>query len=216
MSVQTSTLFDEVLSFAQGCPTSVLRKELLRSAQRFCRKTLILQRDVAFVQPAGSDMATPSFGTEKLKMVQVMELTVNGRVVRGITQEGLRARDPYYNSVEADEPRTFFGRSEGTITFYPQPSKDTAIAATIAVAPADDYDGIPDELANLWADAIVGGAIERICMISGQPYTDPQRALMGRQWYMEGVSQARIYLNNSYGRTDMVTLRPFARGHRKF
>jgi len=215
MSLQSSTLFDEILSFAQGVPTSVLRKELLKSAQRFCRKTLVMQRDITLVTEPGISSVLPDFGTEKVSMVQVLELTVNGRIIKPTPVDNLRSRDPFYNNVQADEPRTFFSRTEGVITFYPQPLTEVSVAATVAVAPTDDYDGVPDELANLWSDAIVGGAIERICMIPGQPYTDPQRALMGRQWYMEGVSQARIYMYNSFGRSDMVTLRPFAKGHRK-
>lgn len=216
MSVTSNTLFDEILMYAPGCPSPVMRKELLRAAQRFCRRTLILQRDVPFVQPAFDEDHTFDLSLESLQVIQVLELTVNGRVISGKQQEALRQRNAYYRQITAPEPRLYYSKREGTVSFYPTPDQDVPVVAAVACFPSDTYEGLPEELLGQWQDAIVGGALSRLCSAPGQPYTNPEIAQRGAGWYAEGVAQARVYFNNSYGRGAMVTQRPFAAGKRKF
>lgn len=216
MNVDIAPFVEELLAYAPGCPAPLARRELLRASQRFCRDVYVLRRDVPFTQPADTPDHTFDLTAEKLKVIKPVEVTVNGRVISSKQQEYLRQRNLFYREVTAPEPRFYFSKREGAMSFFPVPEQDAAIVAVVACYPADDYEGIPEEVAYQWRDAVIGGALLRICATPAQPYTNPEIAGMGGAWFRQGVSLARVYVNNSYGGTAQVVMRPFATGKRRF
>lgn len=216
MSTDITPFVEELIAYAPGCPAPLARRELLRAAQRFCREVYVFRVDVAFEHDAYQSDYTFDLSSEKLKVIKPIEVTVNGRVITSKQQEYLRQRNLLYKDVTAPEARFYYSKREGSISFYPTPEEVSFVIAVVACYPDDGYEGLPEEVAGQWRDAVIGGALSRICSTPAQPYTSQEMAMMGATWFRQGVALARVYVNNSYGSTAQVVMRPLAAGKRRF
>lgn len=212
MTIRLTDLMNDVLPYTPGCPNPVVRRELRKSAQRFCRETMVLQIDVEPITVAAgvTDVDLTLYCPSQTRPVKAIEVNVDGRVVASISKDGLRTLNPQYQQAAAGTVQRYFAKNEDAITLFPAPALDSVVRLTLAICPTDNAQTFPDELGGLWRNAIVGGAIQRICAVPGQPYTSMELANMGAAWYYDGTTRASTEFQNSFGRGTRVTMRPLA------
>lgn len=218
MSISLESFYDEVLIYAPGVPSVVMKKEILKSAQRFCRQAFCVLRTYTVTVPALGDTVSLSdlAAADGLGVVKPVEVSIDGRLLDSVTLDRLRSNNRYYQSTPAAEPRVYYMETEGTLKVYPSTDRDVEITFRLACYPLESSTALPDELGGLYQEGVVGGAIERICAIPQQPYTNAEYAALGRSWFQKYLSDARINFNNSFGRDMAVNQRPFVRGRRRF
>lgn len=210
--IRLSELVPDVLIYAPGAPGPLIRRELRKAAQRFCRSTLIVLADTpAFTVVAETKtLDLTEYCAPQTQPVKVIEVNIDGRVIPSVGQDTLRGISALYQQAQPGAVSRYYARDEKTVTLFPVPAADVPGVITMAVCPTDAANSLPDELGGLWRNAIVGGALARICVIPGQSYTSVDTANMGSSWYYEGERRARIEFNTSFGRGTKVTMRPFA------
>ena len=205
-------LAKELLAWAPGCPGLLARRELVRSAQRFCRATHAVTR------PSGDFVLAAGIGE-----VSLLDYTPSGEVpLRAVDLriEGLPAMQTTESAIATDwrRPTDFVsGRSpsflmlgETALRVYPYSDISQTLSFRLATMPSDKATTLADDLAVEWREAILGGALQRICVVPGQPYTSSDHASMGASWFATGVNLAKIEVNRSHGAAVRVTMRPFA------
>lgn len=212
MSVKTTDLAKELLAWAPGCPGPVVRRELVRAAQRFCRATYTLVVDVAAVPlaPGVGEVDLGDYTDPYLLPIKAIRVKVDGRAVPPASENALAAQEGNAITPKARPSVCFYMQGETTLRVYPYSTLAQVLSVQIAQMPTDKAPTLPDALAVEWRDAIVGGALQRICSIPDQPYTSADYASMGAGWYAAGVHRAKLETNRSRGAAPNVKMRPFA------
>lgn len=209
-----SDLLVDVNPYAPGCPSVVALAKLRESAQNFCRRSLVLNVSVTGTA-LGADLDLNTLlADQSLTVVKVIEAYADGVELNPVSRDYLRSRLPGYASVQGPA-RLIYQTSEHLAHLYPAPNVGQSFQAAVAVAPTNTATTLPDELIEAWKDAIVGGALMRICMTPGQSYTSQDMAAYGSALLSDGIARARVQFNQSFGREARVTLRPFTRARNK-
>ena len=209
-----SDLLVDVNPYAPGCPSVVALAKLRESAQNFCRRSLILNVDISGTVLGADVDLNVLLANPDLTVVKVIEAYADGVELNAVARDYLRSRNPGYASVQGPA-RVIYQTSEHQAHLYPAPDVGQAFRAVVAVAPTNTATTLPDDLIEAWKDAVVGGALMRICMTPGQPYTSQDMAAYGSALLSDGITRARVQFNQSFGRESRVTLRPFTRTRNK-
>lgn len=212
MSTRLVELEADVAVYAPGAPGPIIRKELRKAAQRFCRATLAAQ--------VVADPFTVAADTETLDLldycptqtipVMALDLRLDDRVIVSSGIDNLLAAGYAFTKAPPSLTANQYGFNERILHLTPVPKTAVTAYLRLAVCPSDNASVIPDDLSTMWREAIVGGALERVCSVPNTAYQNPQFVVMGASWYQKGLRDARIAVQNSYGRGTRVNMRPFA------
>lgn len=207
-------LLVDVNPYAPGCPSVVALAKLRESAQNFSRRTLVVSREVVGTALGAPVDLEALLDDTSLKVVKVLEAYADGVELHSVSRDYLRSRNPGYQTVTGPA-RMFYQMSETAAFLFPAPTETQQLRMVLAVAPSDTATTLPDELTDSWKDAVVGGALFRICLTPGQSYTSQDMAAYGASLLNDGIQRARIQFNQSFGRDARVTMRPFTRTRNK-
>ena len=212
MSVKILDLSKELLPYTPGCPGPLARRELVRSAQRFCRDTQIAVVEVngVVLLASSGEVDLSIYSDIGMQPLKVATVSVDGRPMRQVTERAIASQYGAPLEVKTGAAsRYFYMLGEATFRVYPVTDQQQVLALRLVQLPTDNATSLPDSLGGEWREAIVGGALQRVCTIPGQPYTSVDHAAMGASWYRTGVNLAKIEVNRSHGSLVSVVMRPF-------
>ncbi|HEY6509737.1 MAG TPA: hypothetical protein VIY56_17060 [Vicinamibacterales bacterium] len=186
-----------LLPWCAGAPEPLVQQALIDSAISFCEETNI----VRYI----TDPITRIAGVADydLELPQSTELA---RVIRVWWGKG-----PY--ETPSGLPLNWQITDVGQITIFPTPenSIDDPMFIEVSTTPTRSATVVADQLYSKWVEAVVGGAMYRICSQPDQPYTNLQNAALGAQAFRKGRGDAMIEATKGYVRRDTrVQMRPFA------
>ncbi len=212
MSVRVSDLIKEMMPYVPGCPGPVARREMVKSAQRFCRATRIIVSDVnPFTVRAGDEaIDLNDYADTQTDAIGVSELYIGGIQIVATTLQVLRSRVVDYRNTAPAQPRIFYQTTERNLAIWPKPDAAYDARVVVVCAPQNRATVFQDALGYQWREAVIGGAIAATASIPGQPYTSVDQAGRGAALFQKGVAEARIELNRSFGSDARVQMRPFA------
>lgn len=176
---------DLILPLIKDCPWPMARQALIRAAREFYRDTLAWASwsdDVFTI--AGLDEYAPYAGSN-VEVVRILKGLV------GTTEYvGANERDFGLGKIEQSK-QNLMSWYEDAIHLYPMPViDDLPVKAYMAVRPTWASTGLPKEQ---WKhiDWLIEGALEKLHMTAGKPYTDMKEGLARRELFRIAKGKAR-------------------------
>lgn len=186
MPAPTTTLaaFDSfVLPFAPGVPLPFARKAVRLAASEFCEKTRCWREIVTVaVDERNETIVVPAHAA----VHRIEEATFEGGVILKpiqFTDTTLmqRAENAQPKYIAQTNPNTValipFALGTLTLSVFLKPTPATNMQIGANGEAEDAYDLIPEFMFNQYAQAIADGALARILITPGQPFTSPQEGL---------------------------------------
>lgn len=209
MSLTTNVDIDdflpEVLPFVRNCPDIAARAAIRNSIIEFCKESTWLRAD--------DDSQTIVVGTSDYTMdippyyqvASVVSVNIGGQVVQP------KAPDELIKLLGGD----WATRSGGAVYYVlrepdiiklvmkPDTTYNDSLTYVVAVMPKRDSTKVDRQIFDRWAEVISYGARARLYDTPAQPYSDPNQAVKFRQWFLDGVGEAKIEANKGRTRAEM-------------
>lgn len=188
-----------VLPHALGASDPLVKQCLVRAAQEFCRRTLVIQEVFTVSQVAETgeyDVDLPP-QSQLLRLNAVMVGEREARlepVVHATLPVALRGAAGGAEPQVGTPTTAYFKTATGTsFWLYPLPAEASADTITVraSYAPKLNATSLDDALQDDWLDAMTTGTLARLLATKGQPFSDPAASLMNKQMFEVEVSRAR-------------------------
>ena len=208
-----STFLDYLMPYVPGVTLELATLEIKKTCIEFCEKSLIIQRNhdpVTVIAGTGDYDFEPPV-TNHL-VTKVMKMWFKDVVMTAVTPDTIT--DPtVYNTefkgavIAKSTPQFYFQKDERTFTIYPTPSGSaaslsSAITMRVALKPSRSAELVEDVLLEDYAEEIGAGAIARLMMSPGKPYSSPSSGAIYQAKYVQGINAARQRAVRGYVRSD--------------
>jgi hypothetical protein len=206
MSTAHSAFLDYVLPHVPGCTNEMALQEIKNTIIDFCEKSLILQTDhdpvTAIVGQIDYDLEPPK---DRL-VVRVMKAWYKGQLLEEMAPDDIDTPSVYNQQsgyhVHRGDPLQFFQKEARTFSVYPIPNETVKQSITLRVAlkPTRSATTIDDLIYEEYAETIGSGAISRLALSPGKPYSNAGLANAHRALFQAGLNVARDRSQNGYVR----------------
>lgn len=177
------------------CPRPLARQALVDSAVDFCDETGVIKY-ITFPQLTEVGVDTYYPDTPKYTEVQRYMRAWLDKKPLGIGPMALHDNVRSYVEQPTEpngSPQIITSREPGSISLIPAP--DTAgqqLVLQVLIRPTHNAKQLDDALFFQWRDAVIAGAIVRICTTPGQPYSDANRASVAAGVWNTQLNRAKI------------------------
>jgi len=190
--------FPNILPEVPGAAEAIVENAVRNAVIEFCEKSLILQRDhdpVTLVQGnVDYDLEPPS----GYLVVKVMKAWLENNPLDPLAPDLVREAAVYnrlfssYQSANST-PRAYLQKTERTISVWYPPEKDYINGLTLRVAlkPTRASSSVEDVILEDYAEVIASGALARLMMSAGKPYTNIEMAAVHKGLFQQGINLAR-------------------------
>lgn len=192
MATTIASLLPRFRLMAALVPQPVAEFAIREAAIDFCRRTNIVTELIpAFdTTPGQPHYALVTAAPTLTRTVQAHEVWADGAEIPPVTASHLK--DEYGEWPElAGAPIAYMQLSERSVRLFRIPEAAVRITARVATAPTETAASIDDDLADRWWKAIIAGALARVYMMPGQPFTNPELAMASGEAFMQYVSEAK-------------------------
>ena len=206
---------DQIVNIAQiirRCPTITLTRALSRAYRDWEMQTQYLR--VPIVGATVADTRQYDLGSDPyVEIVAVYAVQVS--ILSGTTIQywPLVASDSsLWNpniSVQAQQPLRYCYVPQAQIALDPIPDKVYDLLVSAIVQPKQGAAQIPEDGLVKYRSGIEAGAMAYLHRVPGQPWTDPNAALMCQREFQSSVNNARAEVQRSFN-TGSVRTRPRA------
>ena len=206
MSTAHTAFLDYVLPHVPGCTNEMALLEIKSTIIEFCEKSLILQTDH---DPVTAVSGTIDYDLEPPKdrlVVRVMKAWYKGQELEEMAPDDIDTPSVYNQNsgyhVHRADPLQFFQKDARTFSVYPIPNETVRQSITLRVAlkPTRSATTIDDLIYEEYAETIGSGAISRLALSPGKPYSNPQLANAHHALFHAGLNVARDRAQNGYVR----------------
>jgi len=175
---------DLLLPYLPGCPTAIIKTEVLQSAIRFCEDTWIWQQDAEKTIAGGEDEISFTLPVGS-KMIGV-QILINGSIVNSYT------------------------KGESKVTLDDAVASSKTFQTTVYLAPTRAASDLPDLLYDTWFEAVAAGAKVPLMMMPGHPWHNQRGAMVEQTKYLHEMGRARQQARKTNDQTELSVLpRPF-------
>ena len=194
-----SDMVTEALVNLPECPQPSVEAYLRLSAIELCRRSYVWREEQAAVSKVSADFPlaiTPPAGAN---VFQVMSVVIDGK------SPALDRSDVHYEEAGTTDWRTATGTPvryielpHGTITLIPLPAAAVSVKPTVAYEPTMAAISIPDALYAEHGSTIISGAIAKLALIPGRPWTGADLASVHRSIFESGIRSASREFHQHY------------------
>jgi hypothetical protein len=204
-----SDFYSRILPWVPGCPEPTANQALVDAAILFCEDSLVLREKLEpFQLEVGKD-AYELDAPAQQQVARVLSAQIDGYACAVVPAE-----DSVFPMVVTGKPTAVYTtRSGSEFLLHTNPIPDAAYWAEVQVAlrPLRTATQLEDDLFNLWAEAVVSGAVSRICSIPNQPFTDLATSANAAMHAARWSNKARIEGSSNRTRGQLsVQQRPLA------
>lgn len=214
-----TALYEDFFPYIQpdiaGAPEPIMAMAVKNACIEFCEKSLVLIKD--------HDPVTISTGVIDYDLepptgyivVKIMNAWLENNKLTPMTPSVVREAAVYNRSfssyVEAlTTPQYYLQKDERTVTVWGVPDKDLVGGLTMRVAlkPSRASTSVDSVILEDHAESIAQGAMFRLMVTPGRPYSNPQMAAAYKSLFQSAINTAR--LTSEYGRlrtSQSVTMR---------
>lgn len=206
MTAHTAFL-DYVLPHVPGCTPEMALLEIKNTIIDFCEKSLILQQDhdpvTATKDVIDYDLEPPS----GYLVVKIMNAWYKGQKLDPMSPDQIETPSVYNQQsgylVNKGDPRGYLQKDARTFSLYPIPIETVPLSVTmrIALKPTRTLATIEDVIFDDYAEIIGHGAVSRLALSPGKPYTNRQLAADRQSLYIAGLNVARDRAQKGYVRS---------------
>lgn len=185
------------------------QQALLDSAIAFCEDSQAIRQSLDTLYLVGGVADFELEAPTSQAVTNVLDVTIDGQRLHSI----------YFDEAAKLKPSTgkpthyYTSRDAGALVLHMYPTPDQRYKADVKVAtrPTRAATTFEDDLVDLWADAVISGAIARLCAIPGQPFTSTDLAVAAGSAAVGKSRDARRTASSGQIRGSMaVKGRPFA------
>ena len=203
--------FSWVLPEVAGCPEITAIQSIRDSVIQFCELSLIHQVDHDPISVTAKisdyDIETP---ITYCRVLKIMKAFYKGKELEPASPDEVTDPAVYNTNIGGyvpsySTPTSFFQKDTATLTLMPIPDQSLASAITmrIALVPTRNSSGCEDFIFEQWVEPIAAGAVARLQISSGRPYSNPQAARDNQARFMSGVNIARARAVRGFNRSSL-------------
>jgi hypothetical protein len=185
-----------LLPWCPSAPEPLIYQELLDSAIQFCEESHVVRY---ITDPI---TVIPGVATYDIELPQYTDLV---RVMRVYYADG-----PF--SYPVGGFNNWVISDIGEITLFPTPTSDPKrpMFFEVVTKPTRSANQVADQLFTDWVEGVCGGAIQRICAMPDQPWSNDANAAKGANAYRIWKNKAMFEATKGRVQRDtVVTPRPF-------
>ena len=199
-----SDFLPDVYLDAQGVPEAIALHALRNSLRDFCEYTKAWQADATDVDLLADTQEYPLAGPSDSEFVAILTATYNDAPYDVRTLEEMDRILPTWRS-DTGTGVAYLAYNKETLFVSPIPTADDSYPVIIRAAykPTISATTCGDSLEE-WREGISAGALARIKMISGKPWTDPQSAAFNGSLSEAAKRKARTRVLGGYTQRDTI------------
>lgn len=201
-----SEWFPDMLAHLPGCPTFTVEHELRNAAIRFFEESRAWSAVMDPIRVAGgeADVELDSDDPRQIDLVRIEAAWCDGRKlnVRSVDEMEASTRENW--TERAGTPHSLIQLMSGVMLLYPTPSEAVTVTLRATLRPAMTATEIPDTMMK-YRDAIRQGAMGRLQMYPGQPWSAPDMAMVNAAAFRAAIDKANIDATRSFGRARIAS-----------
>ena len=172
---------------AGGAPDFLIERAVRDAAIDFCQRTDVYVPEPEFIgiiKGVNEYAVTIPTGTELNHIIDIYD---NKTALRPVSYNELLRR--LGDETEQGQPKYYAQRDNTEFFLAPIPSSNDSFRVVYSVKPTATSTSIPDTIGKEYRETIVHGALFRLQMMSGQPFSDPGAAQANRALYEREVGR---------------------------
>lgn len=172
---------------AGGAPDFLIERAVRDAAIDFCQRTDVFVPEPEFIgiiKGVNEYAVTIPTGTELNHIIDIYD---NKTALRPISYNELLRR--LGDETEQGQPKYYAQRDNTEFFLAPIPSSNDSFRVVYSVKPTATSTSIPDTIGKEYRETIVHGALFRLQMMSGQPFSNPGAAQANRALYEREVGR---------------------------
>jgi len=188
-----SDLLDDVLPSLAADPSDpVTEHAIKRTVIEFCASTWIWKHLPDPIDVVAGEAVYDLEPLPATDVATVMSVSLDGYMLFAKTTDWLDANEPGWRSVTG-APRYFTQVDTEQVILAQVPASSSAggLTATLALQPSQNSTGFPKWIANQYLYALADGAIARLMLIPGKPWTDLNTGADKRSRFEAAMANAR-------------------------
>lgn len=205
-----TAFFPWVLPKVPGCSSPLAQQAVVDSAIAFCEESQAVRQWVTPISTVAGTSAYTLSGDADQQVSRVLAVLVDNYPI----QAAPRSQEGYAQTGDTSRPAYYYTKPNGAdvdLVLHPTPDSVFTVKVLVALRPRRGASQLTDELYHQWVEPITAGALYRILMTPGQPFTDTAGGALQGQLAVSGARKARIASESGQVRTtSAVTMRPFA------
>lgn len=181
----------------RDCPIPTMVRDYVDAVRMFCRKSMWLQQDITTVDTV-ANTATYSLGTDTYaEFIGVKRLVLERAAgdLRELTEKASRFWDL---NASASVPEFYEYVPDGQVRLYKTPDGAYPLTITAHIQPKRAATSIDTRVVTRWEEEMRWGALARLLLIPGMPFTSPQRALDCERKFNVAIASAQAQADRGY------------------
>jgi hypothetical protein len=197
MKTAHTAFLDQVLPHVPGCTNEMALLEIKNTIIDFCEKSLILQADHDPVTALEGIMDYDLEPPKDYLVTKIMKAWYMGQELDMESPDEIKTPSVYNQNsgylVNRGDPRFLLQKEPRTFSVYPIPDETARLALTLRVAlkPTRSASTIDNIIYEEYAETIGHGAVSRLALSPGKPYSDVKLAAARNGLYLAGLNVAR-------------------------
>lgn len=207
MSTAHTAFLDYVMPEVPGCTNAMALLAIKNTIIDFCEKSLIIQQDHDPVTVLNGIMDYDLEPPTGYLVVKIMNAWYKGVKLDPYSPDQVETPSVYNQQsgylVNRGDPRFYLQKDARTYSLYPVPGETARLALTMRVAlkPNRTIATIEDFVFDDYAEIIGHGAVSRLALSPGKPFTNRQLAADKQSLYIAGLNVARDRAQKGYVRS---------------
>lgn len=176
-----------------GVPYPIAINAIRNACIEFCRKSQWWNSTSAAVNyTANNADYTLTTESAEAQIVSVISLNLDGvKTVDPATIVQVDSGYPSWRTTKS-QPKAYIQKNPGSVTLVPVPDKDGQFTPTVAYAPTRTGTVVDSGVYDIHFETIKHGAVARLKMSAGHPWSDPNGAAIAQQQFTAGINAAML------------------------
>lgn len=211
MAVAYTSFFPHVIPEAQGVAEIIAINAIRNACIEFCEKSLILTRDHTPVTIQKGEVDYDFDPPTGYLVTKVMKAWLDNTPLDPMSPDAIKKASVYNRDFasyqdESSTPTAYLQKDERTVSLWPPADKEYSNGLTMRVAlkPTRAGDSVEDVLFEDYAEVIASGALSRLMMSVGKPYTNEKMAAVHRGFFEKGINLARQRATHGQVRSNLA------------
>lgn len=177
-----------------GCPQPAALQALLDTAIDFCDRTLVVRHTT---DPVPVRAGEPTYDVDlpgETAVARILNVWYDGARLELAPAQAVTAHDAHVAGGAVGTPRAAYVIEPATVRVFPVPdlATDGLLTVQVATKPTRRAAQVDDILYDDWAEAIVAGALARLAVVPGTPFSNADLMVLGASQYQAGLNAAKL------------------------
>lgn len=206
-TVGFTSFYPEVAPLVPGCADILMTNAIRNAAIEFCEQSLFWQEVQDAVDVTSTDLPYDLEAPAGARVCQIISGAVDGKPISPIALTILETRVDWA-TLTAEIPTHFYQQNPNQYSLFPLPTGTVSVVLRTAYSPTREAVEIEEHLYQTQLETIAAGALARLMELPQQPWSNPELGKFFRAKFMQGINDASIKANRSFGSADLVVSFP--------